>query len=118
VNENGKFCVTCGNPLTGKQEKYCCDRCSHLKPQKKHICQNPSCGKEYLSARKNQNYCCTKCSKEGADDTIKDPFEAANRPFTKDTRYLAQLWHKQGKSKPEIAMILGRSLENIEQAFV
>lgn len=113
-----KTCVNCGKPLIGKQDKYCCKRCKYkYKGPIEHKCENPRCGKVFVKRSGSQRFCCKGCMKATADGTIRNAKEALERPFTKDTKHIILLWHKQGNSKEEIAKILGRSLENIEQAF-
>lgn len=115
-----KQCLICGKQLADRQTKYCSRECFHqsMRSEVKYIkCEY--CGKEFKfnpSAPKKRF-----CSKSCANTTNKgrriDP-EDANRPFTSETKYLIRLWYKQGDSKERIAEALGRSLENIEQAFM
>ncbi len=72
AEENGRFCVVCGKALTGKQERYCGERCKKKaernrlrenRPKAIKVCQH--CGKEFVADHKNRKYCSDECEKEG-----------------------------------------------------
>lgn len=73
AEENGRFCVVCGKPLTGKQELYCSMSCimrawknklrgGQPDAERIKICRH--CGKEFVAADKRRKYCSAECVKE------------------------------------------------------
>ena len=116
-----KQCFACGKRLKGRQKNYCSRECFYqsMRNEVKYIkCEY--CGKEFLynSRIPKKRFCSKNCASTVSKGKRVDS-EDANRPFTSETKYLIRLWfYKKGDSKERIAEALGRSLENIEQAFV
>lgn len=67
------------------------------------------CGKEFERNEPNGTIICPECR----GNTEK----AKNRVYTKDTVALICMWYKNGDSINKIGRILGRSIENVEQAL-
>jgi predicted transcriptional regulator len=122
-----RYCAECGKLLRPKNQKYCSDNCfrkakAKAKNKRTVICK--TCGKEFIqTGKKDRTYCSIKCYKEdnqkgSANTRPVIGYEELNRPFTNDTPYLVNLWHKKhGNSFEEIAMILNRSIDNVKQAY-
>lgn len=56
-----KYCAFCGNPLSGRQIKYCSKTCMGLGKQNYKICA--VCGKKFKDSVSNDTVCCSaKCS--------------------------------------------------------
>lgn len=119
-----RYCKICGNQLKTKQTRFCSNECfnkSRASTEKIYKCK--VCGKDIrATGGKVRKYCSNACSfsdRKGPRLGKRKAFEAGkDRPFTSETAYLIRLWYKQGDSKERIAEALGRSLENIEQAFM
>ena len=79
-----KKCKYCGEEFEAKdnREKYCSDECRKKTsneyqreykrknppipkkiPVRERVCQNPECGKIFLTSRHNKIYCCDECKK-------------------------------------------------------
>lgn len=54
-----RFCIVCGNELTGHQTKYCSEKCER-ESYPEHICLE--CGKTYKNKNTNSKFCSNECA--------------------------------------------------------
>lgn len=89
-------------------------------------CANDRCENWFVPKTAKQKYCCRKCCMSvhnRADNKRRRLQKAAeppldlNRPYTSDTVYLIQKWHREGMKVKEIAELLNRSVENVQVAL-
>lgn len=75
------------------------------------------CGREFESFNKNQIHCSMVCAnKTQAENSARRRIEK-DRPFTPDTVYLINLWNSEGTSAREIAEIMNRPVNVIEDVL-
>lgn len=92
----------------------------------KYIKRCEYCGKIFVATRINARFCCPTCCRawdrqrqklRTAQKRIENKSTILNRPFTVDTPFLCQKWHKEGMTVKELATLLERSVENVEEAL-
>ena len=92
-------------------------------------CKNRGCNNyfEYNPSKPRQKYCCRKCCQD-AHNRVNNrkrkyhkyepaPKSDLNRQYTEDTVYLVHKWNREGMSVKEIAELLNRSVENVQNAL-
>lgn len=119
------FCLQCGGKFTPKNttQKFCCARCGDIwrsghkhKLPEKAVC--PTCGKKFAPRNGNHKYCSRSCQPSTAKTKAKEPRpDGKNRPFTEDTVYLINKWHREGMSVDNLAKMLDRSRESVLKAL-
>ncbi len=114
-------CVICGNRLRGKQKECCSIKCRqkhHKNNTKTVIC---TCGKEFECNSFSRQKYCEACQENKKYKKVKEvetrPNSELDRPYTKETANIIRMFHESGDSLDNIALALGRSVENVKLAF-
>ena len=89
-------------------------------------CANDRCNNWFMPKTERQMYCCRKCcmsvhnraeNKRRRQQKAAEPPQDRNRPYPRDTVYLVHKWYREGMKVKEIAELLNRSVENVQEAL-
>jgi len=102
VNGAVAICECCGSEYRrfNKNQKYCSEECKHKKVLEQ---------KRNYRLRKKENKICD------IENGVGNLSKIYNRPLTPETKYLVNLWYREGDSVELIAYLLRRPVKVIEE---
>lgn len=124
-----KSCLWCGVVFETKNgwQKYCSPKCRNAANNEREKARRTPkapkacaiCGKVFVPRSGTQKYCGPNCQNIALSKGSQKPYsiDGKNRPFTRDTVYLINKWHREGMSVDNLAKMLNRSRESVLKAL-